>query len=54
MKNRKRITARFAALGMKGGATTGRSKKRGSKAYYRALQLKAAAARKANRAARAN
>lgn len=47
------LSAYFAQIGSAGGAVTGESKKRGNKALYRELQLKAAASRKANNAARA-
>ena len=46
------IRAHLRAAGAKGGAATGKAKRRGGKAYYRALAIKAAASRKANRAAR--
>lgn len=37
----------FVASGAKGGAVTGETKSRGSKAYYKALAAKATAARQA-------
>lgn len=37
----------LTALGKKGGAVKGKSKRRGSADYYRALQAKSAASRKA-------
>jgi len=36
----------LAAIGAKGGATTGATKKRGGKDYYRALALKSVKARR--------
>ena len=47
------LSAYLAQIGAKGGRASGKSKKRGNKALYRELQLKAAATRKANNAARA-
>jgi len=48
------ISEYMADIGAKGGtAGEGDAKKRGSKAYYRELQAKAAATRRANNAARA-
>lgn len=49
LPNAAALSAYFSALGsIAGKAGTGKAKKRGSKAFYRELQLKAAAARKAN------
>ncbi|HYK13835.1 MAG TPA: hypothetical protein VEW70_07615 [Burkholderiales bacterium] len=47
------LSAYLATIGAKGGSASGKAKKRGTKALYRELQLKAAASRKANNAARA-
>jgi hypothetical protein len=46
------LSAYLSEIGSRGGSKTGDVKKRGSKAHYRKLQLKAAATRKANNAAR--
>jgi hypothetical protein len=46
------LSAYFSKIGAKGGAAAdGKAKKRGSKEYYRQLQAKAAASRRANREA---
>jgi len=46
------ISAYLAEIGATGGAAKGAVKKRGSKKHYREMQLRAAATRKANNAAR--
>jgi hypothetical protein len=40
------LTKYLAAIGSKGGKTTGKVKRRGNSAYYKALSAKAARARK--------
>lgn len=50
----KTVKEYLASIGAKGGATgTGRSKKRGTKAYYAEISAKAHAAKAAKKAARA-
>lgn len=44
-----KVRAYLAAIGSKGGKATGKSKRRGGSAYYKALAAKAAKARKAKR-----